>query len=962
MRQPFRARALFIVSFLVVFVPGPMQAQDGAQTDPTMSAVPLPGGLAAARAALGNSGPANGAHLLPDVIRLSFQTPVGTKGLRREAILRPLLDHLDRALKASSEPHTTDVVPLPLTPAFWTATIFGGQSTPETLPRDLLRSPVASLVYCALLALDRPTRAWMAANPALLSNLTARQSAALLLAAPGLRISGGTVHVPGGSAAAPIWQALAGRPVTEPVDFVRALIGAEGALAYFYGAVAQLTPSQQRFLLSLGGGETAGHASVGRKMLAVFERAALGWDIEERPFWRPSLNPSLLVSDLPVDAAGTPRLPGTAAFWTLALGDGDADRDRAAATDGPPVDFTWLCEQIFTGGQAVVRSPYQQVLFASRRIDRITPDNVRDAVVATRAVVRYPALSGALERARVTAIPLFAAAARRAAAISGIDDERRAAVALAQYQGALALVSRARGRRSIDERQATELISELSAIETDVRGDYGGKVVEWVIGAVAMTHPAGAGPHTANGNGDGSTVSSLDADVLALLAGAHARRTEVVEWEGTRYRIDPGSGEAARLRRLLGDSTALSLSAAASLVAGAHMLEGPALTPDALVGQADALEGALKAASCESTQRWHADDLIARCRDALGGLTRAAKSRDTKGAGRLAPRLRLLADSFLAHGLLELTYAVALGQPDGAAILAADAASRHEFGFDLPGFGRLGAWRRPAAGSDRVRDWHVTGSILGLDVALASYSLARLSTRPPATRPTLNDEDSRVFKEAITLMNGAELEPADHKALVAALRRGRERAAGLRSPRDIEAIAGLLSLTPARRTLLEWAVQHQAADSRLSPYELLFLGLEPAAKPAYLDAWGVPGEPRSGCLCLQMPAPRQADLFVGRWHTGVLATGFPDLNLRLAELLDDLGMPATLLPSVLAAATWDLVINVRSRDYDDRQGLVDFVDALTSDRVELYLALLTTDGPLVPILDGSGSRQGDGAR
>ena len=117
-----------------------------------------------------------------------------------------------------------------------------------------------------------------------------------------------------------------------------------------------------------------------------------------------------------------------------------------------------------------------------------------------------------------------------------------------------------------------------------------------------------------------------------------------------------------------------------------------------------------------------------------------------------------------------------------------------------------------------------------------------------------------------------------------------------------------------------------------------------------------------GCLCLQIPTPRQADLFVGRWHTGVMATGFPDLNLRLAELLGDLGMPATLLPSVLAAATWDFVINVRSRDYDDRQGLVDFVDALTSDRVELYLALLTTDGPLVPILDGSGPRHGDGAR
>ena len=492
--------------------------------------------------------------------------------------------------------------------------------------------------------------------------------------------------------------------------------------------------------------------------------------------------------------------PGTAAFWTLAFGDGDPDRERAAATDGPRVDFTWLCEQIFTGGQAVVRGPYQQVLFASRRIDRLTPDTVRDAVVATRAVAEYPALSGALERARLTSIPVFAAAARRASALSSIGDERHAAVALAQYQGALATVTRGRAKGSIDQRQAAELIAALSAIETDVRGDYGGKIVEWIIGAVAMVHSSRPGPHvtTGTGGGDasqesqGSMTSSLDADVLELLAGPHAPPTDVVEWEGTRYRVDPASGEAARLRRLLGESSAPSLSAAASLVAGARIFEGPALTRTALAGQTGALEAALQAASCDSTQRWHADDLVARCRDVLGALTRAAQSGDTKSAGRLAPRLRLLADSLLARGLLELTYAAALGQPDGAAILAADAASRHEFGFDLPGFGRFGAWRRPAAGADRIRDWHVTGSILGLDVALAPQSLARLSTRPPAARPTLNDEDRRVLIETVPLMNAADLEAPDHQALVTALHRGRERAAALRSGADVEAAAGVL--------------------------------------------------------------------------------------------------------------------------------------------------------------------------
>ena len=53
--------ALYIVSVVVVLAPGPMQAQDSAEIDRTMSAVPMPGGLAAARAALGESETADAA-------------------------------------------------------------------------------------------------------------------------------------------------------------------------------------------------------------------------------------------------------------------------------------------------------------------------------------------------------------------------------------------------------------------------------------------------------------------------------------------------------------------------------------------------------------------------------------------------------------------------------------------------------------------------------------------------------------------------------------------------------------------------------------------------------------------------------------------------------------------------------------------------------------------------------------
>ena len=112
------------------------------------------------------------------------------------------------------------------------------------------------------------------------------------------------------------------------------------------------------------------------------------------------------------------------------------------------------------------------------------------------------------------------------------------------------------------------------AIEPDVRGDYGGKVVEWLMGAVAAGRSARIGSQITNGNGD-APAGALDADVLALISGPHsAPTTHVVEWEGTRYRVDPASGETARLR-LLGDSPAISLSSAASLMAGAHVLESP---------------------------------------------------------------------------------------------------------------------------------------------------------------------------------------------------------------------------------------------------------------------------------------------------------------------------------------------------------------------------------------------------
>jgi len=58
-----------------------------------------------------------------------------------------------------------------------------------------------------------------------------------------------------------------------------------------------------------------------------------------------------------------------------------------------------------------------------------------------------------------------------------------------------------------------ELISELSSIEPDIRGDYGGTVVEWLMGALAAGRSA---PQIMNGNAEAAPNSVDAAAALAM--------------------------------------------------------------------------------------------------------------------------------------------------------------------------------------------------------------------------------------------------------------------------------------------------------------------------------------------------------------------------------------------------------------------------------------------------------------
>ncbi len=956
MRQPIRASALFAV-FIGVVPAGTAGAQDRAG-EPTISAMPLPGGLAAVLKVANDEGHSDAGQFFIDVIRRSFQTPVAVRGMRRENVIRPILDHLDGAAKAPPGPQA-ERLPLPLTAEVWTASILAPGAKKETLAADILRSSSASLMYCGLLALDDATRRWFAEHGDVLADIAARHAAHFFIAAPGLRIRDNVAQLPGGAQAAAAWESAVGQRASNPAAFIKAVVGrTEVALPYFIGSFAQLDPGQARAVLAVEGPEPARTAAI-RRMVTAFGRVSTGWDAIEKPFWRPTLDPALLVSDLSPRENGAPNLPGTTAFWSAVFSSSEPGRETPETVSplvtGPPVEFSWLCEQIFTVGQTLTRPPYKLVLFASRRIPDITAGNAREALDALRGASQFPAVAGTLERAHITRLGAYAAVAQRARAIMAVDDEARAQIALVQFQGALTVVARAAARGGFSPDRAADLVSSLSAISLDAHDEYAGKVVEW-LGDVLLAAEGRAEAATAADAPD--PQYARDAELLALIAGPAGDRGPVVEWEGTRYRVSFASAEAFRLRHLLGESPLPYVTAADTLVRAAKVLEAGAPSRQALTAAAQAIAGAAEATHCADKDAWVTIALGDRCRETVTAIARAAKSGDAKNAQRLAPRLRQLSDALLARGLLVLAYAAGLGQPDNAVISPHDAASRHHFGFDLPGFGRAGSWRWPASGADRVRDWHLTGSILGIDLTLSQHALVRISNRPPSVRPSLNDEDRVVLSESVVLMEPALLTPEDHATIVRTLKRGRERVAGLRLAGDADALAQEIHMPAGRRSLFVWTATGSVprATAALSASEVFAAGLDGAPVPAGLDAWGVSGAPRLGCQCLQMPAPRPLDAFAGRWFSGVLATGFADMNLRLAELLDELRMPGMLLAPVLASATWDFLMNVRINDFDDTAAWVEFASALTVDRVEQYLALLTTDGPLVPFPEGSGSR------
>ncbi len=554
MSKRFRRVMAVLVTASALGVSVPLQ---GASATTAVADVPLPGGLDGARTAIGDRAPADRALFLPELVVRFFNTS-STTHVADVPELQALVTRLEQCASASPSGAgcgRTDALPLPMTTDWWTSTVFRSRSTPGTLVRDIVRSHDAALLYWSLLTLDGATRAWFAHERGLVADATGDRAAVLALAAPGLHVIDGRVSVPGGDPARAAWEALVGAQTSAPVEFVQRLLNADdGWMAFFMASLSHLTPAQVTVVLHLDATDRDLSRDSLRRLYDVFVNAGRGWKLTSRPFSRPPLDPLLLLADLQIEESGRRALiPGGSAFWTAVFEMAGSNDLRppasvATATDGA-VDVSWLLARVFEAGPTESKLRADQVNFAQRAFRSVAASEAADVAVAIAALDRYPALIRTLERLDIHDPGIYRQAIARAAALDAIRDATVRTRAIAQFQGALALLLRAVVVGSVARHDAPALVTSLVGLPTSDAGRYEGKLTQWISTRLAGTT-----------QGDDAETA-----LLSTLAGPAGPVAEV-EWEGTRYRIDVSGAEARRIAQTRGETPPAFLASATMLL------------------------------------------------------------------------------------------------------------------------------------------------------------------------------------------------------------------------------------------------------------------------------------------------------------------------------------------------------------------------------------------------------------
>ena len=210
----------------------------------------------------------------------------------------------------------------------------GGDSEPITIAaplsadawRDLLEVPKNGDLFAAIVSSrgallacagaisgDAGLRVLLERDRGLLRWIVRTAPGAFTLAGRSLRFTNDRIVVPGGVAAEPVWEALAGERVARTSDFVRALLSRDnGRLAWFYDTMSTM-PAERRAAL-MPAGTIEDQLEQTRALYSSFRSIDPNWRVEDHPFLRGNADAWMIVAQVAL-AGGVPAPPNWQWLW-----------------------------------------------------------------------------------------------------------------------------------------------------------------------------------------------------------------------------------------------------------------------------------------------------------------------------------------------------------------------------------------------------------------------------------------------------------------------------------------------------------------------------------------------------------------------------------------------------------------------------------------------------------------------
>jgi len=910
-------------AFLVVGVLLSLPAAASAAGSTVTDDVPVRGGIAALADVIPVSPAPDRARFIAEVIRVVYSWPQA--GPYSNEPMRRRIASFFAAANARANDATVDQIPVPLPASVWSQAVFHRTVRRDDLAAAILTDRSAAFICYSLAGMDDDTLQFFADHASLLSRLAERAPAPFAAFGESVRVRNGRLAVPGGDAAAAAWESVVGEKLERPERFLQQLFELDkGRLAYLYDLLSHL----DRTTLALAIGTTASaNADTLKRLAALARRGFPEWDVTTAPFVRPPSDLSAFFGRLraTADAESGATALHTAPFWQRVFDEGPGAGDGRA-------DVAWLADAI-VGHPARERERRLELFSFVERVFGQT-SAADETIAAARGFGSFGVLMLTLERMGIRTPSTYVAAAQQAERLTALDSTR-GSIAIAQFQGSLALVARLVAARTIDVAAAEPLARDLFALRLDDAGYYNGAIATWITDRLVPVLPRSA------------LNATIDDVILAGAAGPSITASAVrLEWEGQRYRVDPGGAELARLRRVRDRQEGVTFATALGVTALVKRLSTGVPTQDVVRDAVTTLDAAaIKLAAAERT----ADEPAIRVlREASRTLRAIARPGDLADARRADAPLAPIADTMLGNALVSLAYACDLGDPEGTILIAGDPSRRHDFGYDLPNRdARVKAMWGVASVEARRGPWHLVGSALALDVAMAPLALRRISVDRVPEAPMLNLMQRDGFAATVAVMREAMLLDADRDRIADRIADGERRLARLaRGDETAEAVARDADLDGWRARALTWTVMHdpEHAASLFSLSEILVLG---GGSPSAFNAWGTYALRTAGCLCVRLSPPGEWRRWWGLSQGGLPAILVADLPLNVAVVLHNLHLPAVLARPVLAAAMQDFVDATNPTDGNDWLTLARAAQAVDRTRFEDYIASAAADGPLV---------------